>query len=159
MDVEKMKRINALARELKDHGIVSDFDEAYKQAEKMIEGGLIERPVAEAQVSEVRQDNTLKPSIGLGVDALDIKNISERMKNLENHVGQVFVKINEIITEINLIEKKKRDSPMVTHQEPHKEQQAHLKDEKVQPHPRTGDFKPGDVAIEKMFYFGGGGRG
>ena len=51
MDVEKMKRINALARELKDHGIVSDFDEAYKQAEKMIEGGLIERPVAEAQVS------------------------------------------------------------------------------------------------------------
>ena len=30
MDVEKMKRINALARELKDHGIVSDFDEAYK---------------------------------------------------------------------------------------------------------------------------------
>ena len=40
MDIEKMKRINALAKELKDHGIVSDFDEAYLQAEKMIEGGL-----------------------------------------------------------------------------------------------------------------------
>ena len=34
------------------------------------------------------------------------------------------------------------------------ETQKSLKAEEKQPHPRQGNYQPGDVAIDKMFYFG-----
>jgi len=159
MDVEKMKRINALARELKDHGIVSDYNDAYIQAEKMIEGGLLGRKEiedAEAQLIMPKAEARAAASPLIGLNALEIKNVNERINNVEQQISQVFVKINEIITEINRIDRKKKESPIEMKEEKPSEVQAHLKDEKVQPHPRTGDYKPEDVSIEKMFYFGRG---
>lgn len=166
-----MKRINALARELKDHGIVSDFNEAYIQAEKMIEGGLLDRKIDDSSninttnnVQQQPQNNigsakpTFSNTLGVGIDALEIRNMNERIKNIETQLGQVFMKINEIIAQINILEKRKKESPIEVKQPEQRDFQAQLKSEKVQPHPRTGDFKPEDVSIEKMFYFGGGGR-
>lgn len=155
-----MQRINALAKELKVHGIVQDFDEAYKKAEQMIERNIsIEELNDEAQAEEPKIEpqpamDPIKPSF-VNVDPLDVKTINDRLASLEKQINQVFLKINEIVTEINKFEKKKRESPIEVKEE-HKDVQANLKSQKVEPHPRTGDYKPEDVSIEKMFYFGRG---
>ena len=163
MDLEKMQRINALAKELKNHGIVEDFDEAYKKAEQMIEKNLSIDDVEEEKITKkiqveeaVNEEVQAQPIISqasVGVDALDIKNIHDKIKGLEGQMSQVFTKMNEMIAEINRIDKKKKESPIEVKEE--QEAQAQLKDEKIEPHPRTGDYKPDDVSIEKMFYFGG----
>jgi hypothetical protein len=161
MDIEKMKRVNALARELKDHGIVSDYDEAYKQAEKMIESGM-ETPPANEEISikpysEAKQNTG---GLGMGFDALEIKNMKDKIDAMEQQMSMIFMKMNEIISEINRLDKRRMDSPIEVRdpkevEEKQREMQTSLKKQEVEPHPRSGDYKPGDVAIEKMFYFGG----
>jgi len=68
------------------------------------------------------------------------------------------MKMNEIISEINRIDKKKSDSPIEVRgvkEEKPSDVQASLKQQHSESHPRSGDYKPSDVSIEKMFYFGG----
>jgi len=163
MDIEKTKRINELARELKDHGIAADYEEAYRQAEKMIESG-IDSPNFQSSDISIREVKKEPPRYDKNVvlDALEIKNINNRLDALEQQLNVIFLKINEIIAEINKAEKKKAESPIEIRRieeekkaEKQKEIQASLKTQPSEAHPRTGDYKPEDVSIEKMFYYGG----
>ena len=159
MDIEKMKRVNALARELKDHGIAMDYEEAYRQAEKMIESGLDSGDIKtdDISVKPYVPKEEAKQSPGMGFDALELKSLKGRLENLEQQLNVLFLKMNEIISEINKFEKKKADSPIELrpHEEKQNDMQANLKSQPTEAHPRTGDYKSSDVAIEKMFYFGG----
>ncbi len=172
MDIEKMKRVNALARELKDHGIASDFDDAYKQAEKMVDSGMgAPQPAASEEISVkpyAQQDEQPKASTTntggfgmMGFDALELRNMKEKLEAMEQQMSMVFMKMNEIVTEINRLDKKRMDSPIEMRsqkevEEKQREMQTNLKKQEVESHPRSGDYKSSDVSIEKMFYFGGG---
>ena len=146
MDIEKIKRVNALARELKDHGIASDFEEAYMQAEKMIESGLEGNsaasdlpvnPVSDSSKKEVPKMNSLNSQF----DALEVKNIQQRIESVEQQLNTVFMKMNEIISEINRLDKKKTDSPIEVRsaKEEKTDIQANLKQQHTESHPRSGD--------------------
>jgi len=167
MDIEKTKRVNALARELKEHGIASDYEDAYRQAEKMIESGL-ESPDSQSDDISIRpyvpKEEPVKQASqpSLGLDALETRNMKNRLDALEQQLNIMFLKINEIVTEMNHAEKKKAESPIeIRHtreeekEEKQRDTQANLKTQHSEAHPRTGDYKPSDVSIEKMFYFGG----
>jgi len=167
MDIERMKRVNALARELKDHGMASDYDDAYRQAEKMVDSGM-EMPSAKEEVpaapSTIINDEPKENKGGFGMigfDALEFRNMREKLEAMEQQMGMIFTKMNEIITELNRVDKKRTDSPIEIRnpreiEEKQREMQTNLKKQEVEaPHPRSGDYKPSDVSIEKMFYFGG----
>ena len=178
MDVERMKRVNALARELMDHGMVSDYEEAYREAERMIDSGMNSSRLSDEEISvrkysspeeppKISNTNVSNTSIGgygmIGFDALEFRNMKERLDTMEQQMNMVFTKINEIISEINRLDSKRANSPIEIRdkkeiEEKQRELQTNLKKQEVEhtPHPRSGDYKPGDVSIEKMFYFGGG---
>ncbi len=167
MDVDKMKRINALARELREKGMVSDTEEAYKQAEEIIEGR-VSREKIEVEDPQDSQEEAERPkedfSGAIKADALELHNMGERIKALEGQVNVMFNKINEIISEFRSVQKKEEESPIELRKleeekeskgkKAHKEVQASLKKEEAEGHPRTGEYKPEDVSIEKVFYFG-----
>jgi len=162
-DIEQIKQINALAKELLEHGIASNMEEAADQARKMIEKG---------QTIEVKRDSeiTVRPASpqslsNPGHSLLGFDDLKQRIETVEQQMESMIGKINEIISELNRVQKGKTEAPAprqenspITMEAPKNDQQAHLKDEKVEPHHRTGKYVPGDVAIEKMFYFGGGRR-
>lgn len=154
-DIEKIKRINALAKELIEHGIASNMEEAAEQAKKMIERG----ETVEEKKNEPNVEIRPASSASLGHGFLGLDDLKQRLDTVERQMEAMVGKINEIISELKKTEKtqENRESP-ITLDEPRKETQAHLKDEKKEPHPRTGKYNSDDVSIEKMFYFGGGGR-
>lgn len=98
----------------------------------------------------------------MGFDALEFRNMKEKMDAMEQQMGMIFTKMNEIITELNRVDKKRADSPIEVRnprevEEKQREMQTNLKSQEAPAsHPRSGDYKPNDVSIEKMFYFGGG---
>lgn len=167
MDIEKMKRINELARELKEQGMASDTEDAYKKAERMIEGTPEEPVISRSEnsiINTTQQNNNpnfdkIPASGALNFDAIDKKGMLDRIEALEGQLNVMFGKMNEIISEINRIQtKRKDDSPIEIREEREdrkpKDSQSNLKKEEVHAHPRTGNYKPDDVSIEKMFYFG-----
>lgn len=158
MDIEKTKRINALAKELVEHGMASNYEEAYSQAEKTIlKNDEIWRGNSE-QTSHIPVHHEPQQSNPVTF-TLDIKRLEARMDAIEQQVSQAFLKMNEIINEINKIQKKTpQPLEIKSEPEPHKELQATFKETKTEPHPRSGGYKSDDVSIEKMFYFGGGRR-
>ncbi len=172
VDLDKLQKINALAKQLKEHGIVTSMDDAYHQAEKMVDNGdtsLKNLPVnanievkpaapeaAQAAPQQVSQS-------GNSINQLDFYNVQNKLTSVEQQLGQAFSKMNEMISEINKLQS--QIQTMQLNAKPvHVEKQASLSSSssssspaaKTEDHPRSGAYKPGDVAIEKMFYFGSG---
>ncbi len=173
MDVEKMRKINELARELKEKGITLNTEEAYKQAEQMVEGNMdvpeatnTENSESMAEMNESMkqtENRSSEPSLSgtVNLDALESHNLNERLNSMEEQLNVMFTKINEIVSEVNNMQKKKQESPIEVRElkdekkeESQKDFQSRLKEEQEEGHPRTGDYKSEDVSIEKMFYFG-----
>jgi len=173
MDVERLRKINALAKELLDHGIVSTMDDAFKQAERMIEKDSVfeekNEPEIEIKKLDSRSFDTaqrspqeqVQQSQTLGINYFDLKKINDRISGIESQISQIYLKINELISEINKISDRIEKRSLDIKEEKKVIQQSTLnavekKSNGVESHPRVGNYKPEDVAIEKMFYFGGG---
>ena len=157
-DIERLKKISEMSRELRKHGIAVDSEDALKQSEEIYQA---ERPNLEV-------DKDLSVKHGVQTETGDrmasseefgrfVNSVNERMNKVEENVSSVIGKINEMIKEINRFEAR-LDSNGVA-QTP-KEQQTKIeapqpeKTGETQAQSRAGDYKPGDVEIDKIFYFG-----
>ncbi len=109
MDVERLKKINALAKELLEHGIVSTMDEAYQQAEQMVEKGSVFDEQETTQKIEIKPlDSAPLPSLqsqtlARGMNPFEIRKLNERIDGIESQISQLYLKVNEIVTEINKV--------------------------------------------------------
>ncbi|MBR9676810.1 hypothetical protein GOV04_01600 [Candidatus Woesearchaeota archaeon] len=166
MNVEKLQKLNKLSKELQKHGIALDSQSASEQAQQIIpdannEAGFI----GEAMQSPTSQvdESSITPT-GVTVDA-DETSLQMRKQNvkLEDHTNQINVmqdKINELISYVkNLEEQLTNLKPAQTTIEQaakkSKPKEEKLKDAKTEGgHVRSGNYKPEDVAMEKVFYFG-----
>ncbi len=210
MDIEKLQKINMLAKELMQHGICKTMDEAYRQAGKSIE---TENPlslgnedlVIPETTSEEKKQDPVSPSFHNTVFAqttmqpkqqetisqepnqqsmygmFEIRKLKEQVTMLEGQLSGVSSKMNEMISEINKLQSQKNGSASMHSGNTPQQNGMSMPEKKVgvvdtrsameavsapipvqiktpEAHPRSGDYKPGDVSIEKMFYFGGGAR-
>ena len=153
MDVEKITKINALAKELKKHGIVDSFDEGAELAQEIIEKN--EKSYQEFQ-------NQLKRSVEKRVEETQKQDFLENEINkIKQHLTTLTNKMNEIIDEINKLNDKvdkvmsgsARTQQIVSDNSKIKETTNNKKEEKTS-YPRSGNYKPEDVSIEKFFYCG-----
>ncbi|GEM_PF-1831470 len=210
MDIEKLQKINMLAKDLMQHGICKSMDEAYRQAGKSIETqnplslGNEEMIIPEMVSEEKKQDpvsptfhntifaqTTMQPKEQETVPVkepeqsmygmFEIRKLKEQVAMLEGQLTGVSSKMNEMISEINKLQSQKNGNvSMHTANSPQQNgmnmpekkvnvvdtrsameavsQQVPVQAKVQESHPRSGDYKPGDVSIEKMFYFGGGAR-
>ena len=150
MDISKIQKINALAKELKKHGIVENMEQGAKEAEKYIHGGSkdakeFNKLQEEEHIPEPKDEN------------LRLRKIESTLNQQQEMIQVLQEKINEIIEEINKMQPAQKT---LTEQkeEPKEEKQAPLKETKTKEenksNPRSGNYNPSDVAIDKMFYFG-----
>ncbi len=149
MDLDQLRKINTLSHELKRHGMANSSTDAYSQAQQIVT--IASKP----STSEGTQETVV-------VEAASADPLAERQYYLELEriqktvTGELEVlrtAINQIIAEVNAL---REDVTRVQSVQPPKlkEKQVELKTEEKVPHPRQGNFQPGDVDIQKMFYFG-----
>src|SRR3989338_3134716 len=174
MDIEQMKKINAMSKVLQQHGFASHADEAMIQShhiygpshvyEMPSSAGMATQQIEVTQQS-APQHNAQTPESSLGfinesftaVEKFQ-KESQERFEALESNMAQVFTKVNEMIAALKEIQEAKHEAVVVkTAEQPQttlREQPAQQAQPVEQKHHRTGDFKPGDIDLNKVFYCG-----
>jgi hypothetical protein len=149
MDVEKLRKINQLSQELKKHGMADSSQDAYTQAQQIIQ--VIPKNSAPASQESVivetapAQDPLAARQFQIELDKMQ-KGFSEELDVLRTAMNQLIIEVNSLRDELS--------KAQMAQPPKQKEKQVELKTETKVAHPRQGDWKPGDVDIQKMFYYG-----
>lgn len=153
-DIEKLKKIAKLSEELKKHGFAKDTMDAINQSE-----GVYESEIARQAMTQQREETKMNPQVADEFDRFK-NHAHQRMQKLEGQMNVVINKINEIVGELKKREAEPRPAPQAAPQEEKQEQkqeqlQTQPKEQKkTESHQRVGEFKPGDIEIDKVFYYG-----
>lgn len=164
MDVEKIQKVNALAKELMDHGFAADLNEAVNKATNMIdkkEDNLNQAQPQEVQSIEPQQqvnnfqaeDSARDKESGMSWQQAMTKN-NEYIVNL---LKDFQSKLDKMTTKIDKLSNRPVQQIVQQVEEPKPSQQRlPVQEEKKVPHVRSGSFVPGsdDVSVDKIFYFG-----
>jgi len=145
MDVEKLRRVNQLSAELRKHNMAATSDDAFSQAEQIVRQDDVREFLQRAKESEKDVNNPSSDQLYQIKLERDNRQLAEHIQKLYQEVGHLKAEMEQL---------KKAPPIQQPAEKPKVEQQAVLKTEKKEPHPRQGDFKPDDVSVEKMFYFG-----
>jgi hypothetical protein len=127
MDVESAIKINELAKELAKKGFASSSEDASKMAEQFLtKNGIPARSLSQPK----------------GNDKFEI--LMERVqRKFDNDISAVHEKINSVVNKLNVI-----------CDEISRLKAGEIQDNKNLPSQRTGEYKPGDIDINKVFYYG-----
>jgi len=141
MDVEKLKKMNELSKELKKHGMAESTKEAFEKAGKM---------VRDEAVGDVISKSTQKAEAS---DSFD-KHYQIMLERQNRQLANEIIALKEAVAAIKEeIDKLKQAKPI--QQQPKQEKQATFaKKEEQKQHPKQGSFTSEDVAVDKVFYFG-----
>lgn len=181
--VEDIQKINKMARELLEHGMAQSLDEACQKAEQMLTKGEISeikpktveingrqqiiadnsqqtvvnnsQPVKEepVQTSETPQSTNTKSEEMTWQEAMKTNNdfIIKKLNGFEEGVRKAVEHFQKEISNL------KQNITNIQTSSPKSEEKSQRPVSDVEDetsHPRQGDFKPSDVSIDKMFYFG-----
>ncbi len=181
MNVEKLQRMNELARELKEHGLANSMDDAYTQADSIVGQGayiqvrsvaperapqalsLVEERQAQNHIVELKekldgQNSKIEQMNSVMMKMQEVMNdmISEMLKlkeqrAIQNTVVEVESKPIAPAAEAPLL----REIPKAIEpaQAPgHSSRGMYAEKSDANHHPRQGQYKPDDVSIEKFFH-------
>jgi hypothetical protein len=180
MDIERLKKINDLAIELKKHNLAQTSDEAAKLAEEFYKQNSEEKteeqkkPKIEEKENEIKtkeQQTGKKPEQEDKIisDSLTEKKIELMFEIQEKKVMQDLEYVRSTVNflknrmellneEVEKLKGKAISSPIsFQKKENEKETQANLQTKKEsdqEKSPRSGKYSSKDVDIQKMFYFG-----
>jgi hypothetical protein len=152
MDVEKLRKINMLSHELKKHGMAESSTDAYTQAQQMVQ--VIPKQSVAPQESVVIEAAPAADPLASRQFQMEIEKMQ---KSFSDELDVMRTAINQIISEVNAL-REDLSKAQVAAPPKQKEKQVELKTEVKVSHPRQGDWKPGDVDIQKMFYYGNGAK-
>jgi len=183
MGIEEIQRVNALARELMKHGMASTSDEALLKAEDMLRGNGVSSmteaitsntSIGKSEPSALSQEmmtdlNMGIRSLGVRFDSIakEVLGMKEEMRKLGGNLGDVERQLNRLSVRPEA-PAPAIDRPAVAEaiaqpamqqsftREPQVAPQQQFVPRAAQQTVRAGkeEFKPEDVAIEKIFYFG-----
>ena len=154
--IEDIQKVNALAHELLKSGMATDREDAVVRAEQMLSKNVVNKQ------QTVSSTNTVEVS----KDAEYYKKLAEKTKEemtaelnlFRNKMNEIISEINEVKKQINTFATSRSASDAGLNSDcPVKEtakQEKQTEFKKPEPHPKRGDWKSEDVAVEKMFYFG-----
>lgn len=146
MDVLKLQKMNALASELRKHNFASSSDDAFQQAEQVIENKPVQEESHSIFVPKVeRHDALIERRFELLLEQQRMK-YEQELGLLRSALGVLSREVEGLKASISKVQVQVPPKP--------KEAQQPLKTEVKEDHPRQGKFSPGDVDIQKMFYFG-----
>jgi len=150
MDVEKLKRINQLSKDLKRHGLV--VEEAITQASNIVNEDEVKTFLDKSKEEIDSSRNPTSTDQYIIMLERNHRKIAEEVQNIKNEVARMLNEFEELKNKINSSETRPVQREEETKEK--QETQAQLSPKKKESHPRQGNFTPEDVSIEKMFYFG-----
>ena len=150
IDVEKMKKMNFLIKELQKHGIAKSSEDALAKAEIMVdrEKSFSEEPAEEshsvvAENNESRQMNVLERNY---------QNMSNQLSLVKQQMLCLGQEIARMRQEFAQHKHQVPAESTVVREEP--KEQPEAEEKKEESHPRSGEYSSSDVSIEKFFYCG-----
>lgn len=158
-DIEKLKKIAAMSAELKKHGIAADSQDALKQAEEVYQ----EKTPGQFDAVPTQSTEESAPAPAEGVNSQELQrlqnSVNERLNHVEKDVSSIIEKMNEMIKVVNRLEARMESGGVP---ELPKEKQTTIAApsqpaapaKKEEGHARSGSYGPGDVQIDKIFYYG-----
>ena len=195
MDVEKLKKMNFLIKELKDKGFATSSEDAYGQADSVYHigeqtGNAYPAPEV-PQESQRIQPNPSQNGIPTGqpmtpppmpsmvsgsLEEARMKMVLEQhtqkydqhINSLKAEIEQINMLLSTVRMELKKLQDQPRAAPVVTQSSstvsvpsaselrPMPAAPAPVAEKPKESHPRGGDYRPEDVSMEKMFYFGSG---
>jgi hypothetical protein len=153
LDVEKLKKVNQLSKDLKKHGMA--MEDAIEQASDSVHETEIKEFLHESK--EQMQSSSNPSSTEQYIIMLERNN-----RKIMEEVQKVKEEVAKIMSEFAEIKNKLHEQPDPVQEPVQKqvpvtkkvEKQSKLKPKKKIKNEKQGDINPEDVSIEKMFYFG-----
>ena len=155
MDIDSLRKINELTKALQQHGISTSSQDAMSKAEQIL-SPTQERIHAEPmqvkeQVAECA-DILLERKYKLMLE-MNNKRFEETIITLQNNIQTLAQDIAKLKNDIRLMDMKNTTSQQATLKAETQQEQTGTQ-QKKDCHPRQGNFNPGDISMEKVFYFG-----
>ena len=149
MSIEDIQKINQMAKNLLDNGMVSSREEAVREAQRILNKEIVNK-------QETKEDG----SISAGNNMDHFKNIITRIKeytlqqlnNFKKDIENLTAEIHKLKNEISIL--KVTRSAEKQDDEPKEPAQQRLKTKKTETNQRTGKISPEEVAVDKIFYYG-----
>ncbi|MEM2121834.1 MAG: hypothetical protein QXU20_04220 [Candidatus Woesearchaeota archaeon] len=170
-DMMRVSKINELAKQLVKHGIATTMDEAVNQAQQLLGEDSYEKIKEAKSPEQILKEDELENK-----SKENNKEFSELKKVIESHESMIIEmqkKMNEMISEINLIEdaikkilekmQNQSSKPIIkvaqttsgsTEEIDYEPTPKPVKAEESKPMPRTGNYSPENIKIEDYFYYG-----
>jgi hypothetical protein len=137
MNINKIQKLNKLAKDLKNHNILVDSNQAISEAEK----------IYGQENNYMTRDNTGKQKNENKINEIQ-KNVrcnSFKIKHNKEQMIEIVSKLNQIIKEINDLKSCNKKSNI--------QKNINTKKDLNQPIDRN-QVAPSDVSIDKYFYYG-----
>jgi len=156
MSVEDVMKVNKLAQDLLDQGLVASRDDAVKRAQEMLSKEIVGNDI---KVEDVQD----KQTISVNDNSLDkLRNMVERIKEhserkLDSYKDGLMALEKELKclrVEIEDMKSRERRKAMEAKASVEKKEVQEKIVEEKESHPRKGNFNSDDVSVEKIFYFG-----
>lgn len=146
MDVQKLKKMNELSKELKKHGMADSTAQAFSQAGEMVRDEAFKQVVEQNKSSQKSKD---------GFDNQYQIMLERQNRQIAQEVQALKETVAAMQAEIEMLKADQKAAPVQQQEKPKQEVQKKFpQKEESKEHPKQGGFCPDDVSIEKMFYFG-----
>lgn len=146
MDVEKLKKMNELSKELKKHGIADSTKQAFAQAGEMVRDEAVGDVITRSNSSEKSKDS---------FDSQYQIMLERQNRQMANEIKALKETVTAIQEDVERLKREPKPNPRPEPKPPEPptvDKQAKLK--KEEKHPKQGDFNSEDVAVDKIFYYG-----
>lgn len=151
MDIEALRKINTLTKELQKHGMSASSEDALTQAQHILQPLHEQNNASLTTTTEPAHNDVLLERKYKLLLEMNNKRFEESFQILNTAVSELTQEIGRLKTQLNNLRTTQPESPPVV-QAPVEEHPAETAKKEL--HPRQGSFVPGDISIEKMFYFG-----
>ncbi len=164
IDVERIKKMNALAFEFRKHNIAVTSQDAAEQAQEVFRGtkesvGIestspqtLKEPLQIEKESESESNGSylLEKKFDYLLQTLNSKT-EQKLKSLSDNVDALRAELEAVKSELKRFPDEFQRKKL---REKEAEAQKVLKTEPKEEHPRQGKFNSEDVRIDKFFYYG-----
>lgn len=153
MNVNDVAKMNQMMKELQKHGIARNAPEAFQQAQDIVSDEpkkviTINEEGVQVETATVQGSAIIESRVNLLLD-MHNKKIESNFLTMRDTISALAMEIEKLKFELKKFSDSKAKVVQVV-----QETQKSLKTEEKAAHPRQGNYAPGDVAIDKMFYYG-----
>ena len=155
MDIEALRKINELTKALQQHGISISSEDAWRQAETIIQPQQDSQKITTTTAVQEHHDGDalLERKYKLMLE-MNNKKFETMMATMQDNLNLLTQEIIRLKTEFSNAPNKNTAELTPVKQEQQTQQPVQQTEPKKEAHPRQGQFAPGDISIEKMFYYG-----